>query len=93
MPHYEYFTVEVWVRFNQDSEYDKKISQVMGEVIRKSEVTIPQKYKPNLFGIDMNEDTIRFYYMGHYMEYDLGPYIPLGDEEWHFISVTFRRFE
>ena len=60
----------------------------MGEVIRKSNLN--RNYKPNLFGIDLNQERVRFYYMGHYHEYSILAQIPLGDEQWHFIGVTFR---
>ena len=30
LDHHEYFSLEVWVRFDQDDVYDKAISQVMG---------------------------------------------------------------
>ena len=57
----------------------------MGMVMRK--IDLDKTYKPVLFGIDMNEDTVRFYHMGHYYEY---PHlIGAGDDEWHFISCTY----
>ena len=38
----------------------------------------------------MNDERVRFYHMGQYFEYDHD--IPDGNDDWHFISVTYRRF-
>jgi len=62
LPHYEYFTVEAWVRRDIDMYHDVKLTKVMGQVINK--IDIDRTWFNYMFGIDMNIERVRFYFMG-----------------------------
>ena len=91
LDHPHFFTIEAWVRKKWNDVYLDSIAEeehgnIPGIIFNKVDTngTI-------LFGMDMDDDTLRYHLMGTF--YDISHGIATNDEKWHFVSGFYMRYD
>jgi hypothetical protein len=93
LEHQSYFTMQAWVRFDNDNLLDFASSPLpMGQVFHKINLA-PPAITPIGYGIDASRTVVRFWHENKYREYDITAQIAANQDEWHSFSATLMRFD
>jgi len=86
LQHYQFFTIEAWVRPDTEDEWDSAMNAVPGQVIHKIDLATGNP----IWGFDMSNNAFRCYHMGKFKQY---AWAGVGDNDWHYLAATFQRFD